>query len=143
MCLIAWVLSYPLIKIFYGEEFLPVVNVFRLLLPVIIASAIVIPANAYYNSVGKPGRILPYLVPIALLYICLLFLFIPSFGIEGAAIALSIKQIILAIIYLYLLPKHGNIPIKYFLLPNKQDIKLASKQIGKLLTNIQFKKPWN
>jgi O-antigen/teichoic acid export membrane protein len=95
---------------------------------------VVTPANAYYNSIGRIGKIFPYLLPITALYVVSLFLFVPLWGIKGAAMALSIKQVILARTYLWLLAKHTNIPVRDFLIPTGEDLSLMFGLVRRGLT---------
>jgi len=141
--LVLWFTSHYLIYYIYGENFITSSDIFRLLIPTLVSSAIVTPGNAYYNSIGKPGRILPYLILTLLLYVTLLIILIPIIDIRGAAIALSIKQSVLGFIFLLLLRKQTGIPIKEFLIFSANDIKIIYQlilgKIGKIQKRLNLK----
>ena len=116
--------AYHLIYYSYGEKFLSSVSAFRILLLGSIASAVNVPGNAYYNSIGQPGRILPYACLAIIFHVILAIILIPLIDIRGAAVAFCSSQIFVGIVYIFLLAKHTGVSIKRFLFFSREDAKL-------------------
>lgn len=125
--------SYHLILFLYGRKFLLSVSAFKCILPAVIAGAVNIPAAAYYNSIGQPGRIFPYACLSMILHISLDIILIPLIGIRGAAIAFSTSQIFVATTYIFLLSKQSRLPKKEFLIFSREDAKLIHKLIKRTI----------
>jgi len=93
----------PVVLFLYGEEFLPVVGIFRLLLPGIVFFSIPKVLNAIVvGKYERPAIITTTVVSSFLLNLFLDLFFIPRLGMTGAAIGTSISYTTGAIIYMFL-----------------------------------------
>ncbi|MDP3114502.1 MAG: oligosaccharide flippase family protein [Candidatus Cloacimonadaceae bacterium] len=115
-------LGKPLLGLMYGVEFVPVYGVFLWLIPATFGLAFGSLFNTYLWSKGFPlvSVILPLLA--LLLNIGLNLVFIPTFGIKGAALATSIAYVLwflLILLYEQILSKGRMLP---HLVPLLRDI---------------------
>lgn len=124
---------YPLIKYFYGKDFLPSFPAVLILLPGIIAISI-------QQIVGSDlcGRGYPEIITKAgfvgfLINFLLNILLIPKYGINGAAFASTISYSTIGIIVLKYFYRKTNLQVKTLFLLNKDDINLFLKSFKNLI----------
>ena len=128
-------ITYNLIYFLYGEKFLPSVAAFLYLLPLVVATAINIPCNAYYTSIGQPGRILPYVGIATVIHIILDLTLIRMIGIRGVSVAFSTSQLFISAAYIWLLTKKTGISVRGFLVFSPED---ASMLYGRFTKAIKY-----
>jgi O-antigen/teichoic acid export membrane protein len=88
----------PMVIILYGNDYLPMVLPFWIILPGFVLSQSSTLFNSYYSGIGRPD-LLPKLSLIPLgVQVGLAFYLIPRYGIIGAALAFLISSIILALV---------------------------------------------
>ena len=117
----------------YGNEFSVSIGVSRILIIGSLAAAINIPGSAYYNSIGRPGRILPYAFISIIIHVILAIVLIPWFGIHGAAIAFCISQIFVAITNIIFLTRRTGLPSRTFIIISVKDINLLYKKFSSVI----------
>jgi O-antigen/teichoic acid export membrane protein len=110
-----------LITFFFGDQFLPSVTPFLILLPGTIALGGTKILASDLAGRGKP-QIGTYAVSITLVFNLILnLLFIPRWGISGAAFASSISYILCSIIVVIAFTKISNISLFDILIIRKKD----------------------
>jgi len=109
--------SAQIINIMYGNEYIGAVNTLRILSIATIISNISGPNGSTLISIGKPKLILYSITAATITNIALNVVLIPQYGIEGAAIAITISFILFNIIKSSLLYfSIGTIPFNYNLI---------------------------
>ncbi|HEX2188397.1 MAG TPA: polysaccharide biosynthesis C-terminal domain-containing protein [Longimicrobiaceae bacterium] len=88
----------PLVEVVYGREFLPAVLPFWILLPGVVAFAASTVFTQYLVGVGRAGLALRISIAPLLVQVSLAFLLVPRFGLAGAACALSVASILVAML---------------------------------------------
>jgi len=133
ICILIALISKSLILLMYGVQFAFSATPFLWLLPGIFFLSL---AMIYNNDLA--GRGLPPIVFIApgvgfILNFSLNLLFIPRYGIIGAAITSSISYFVMFIILLIYLVKFTHSTIKEFLIPDRKEINVLLKRSKKWL----------
>ncbi|MDD5530824.1 MAG: polysaccharide biosynthesis C-terminal domain-containing protein [bacterium] len=104
----------PVIKLLYSESFLPASVPYLILLPGIIA--LILPklwTSEIVGGWGRPDLLLKIMVLVVIINIGLNFVFIPRYGMNGAALASTIAYICEAICFAFLYIKKGvSLPTK-------------------------------
>ena len=124
---------YPAIYLFYGAEYLPIVSPFLLLMPGIVASSITGVVCTYFLSSGRPEIITKTLVIPVILQLCLGYLIIPAYGVNGAATLLSFSLIITSLTQIFLFLSYTKLNIRTSMLPRKNDLTTVSNFIRSTL----------
>jgi len=86
--------SFVIIKFLYGVKYLPVVDIFKILIFASLISGIATVGSAYVQAIEKTDVIFKIGIFIAIVNILLDFLLIPKYKSVGAAYANSISQIL-------------------------------------------------
>jgi len=86
--LAAGLLAEPAVVLLYGQQFLPVVEPFLLLLPGIVIAGAVSPFNQYFMGIGRPGLVTATAIPAVVAQLFLGLWLVPVYGIAGAALAM-------------------------------------------------------
>lgn len=82
----------PLIKLLYGEDFLPMVMPFKILIPGILALGCISILIQFFNGVGKISiQIWIYFI-ILVIQVALSFLLIEKYGVNGASVVFSVSM---------------------------------------------------
>jgi len=127
MCLLIAVVSYPLIYILYGEEYIHAAISLIFLLPGILALSLARLLASFYSGIGKP-QISTYAAVVSLVFTIILdFLLIPRFGIVGASIASSVAYMVATVILLVGFVREVNSSFTRILLIRREDILLLRR----------------
>ena len=131
--ILACIFIYPLTLLLYGKDFIPLVIPFWILAPSIIifySSALV---NPYFLGSGRPDIPLKIsLIPIIpQAFFC--YLFIPKFGISGAALSASLSFLILSFIQIIVFKKFTGLTYREILVTKAEDKKLIYNFIKRKL----------
>ena len=120
--IVSAILIYPAIYIFYGNNFLPVVQPFLILLLGVTFSSITGTILMYFMSTGKPEIITKTLIlPVVVQLVTAPYL-ISSFDILGAAVALSAGMILGGFVQIVTFIHISNISFTKDLVPTKNDV---------------------
>lgn len=116
------ILIYPAIYIFYGNNFLPVVQPFLILLLGVTFSSITGTILMYFMSTGKPEIITKTLILPVIIQLLIAPYLISSFDILGAAVALSAGMILGGFVQTVTFIHIANISFTKNLVPTKNDV---------------------
>ena len=128
-CLVIWLLSKYALDLIYGDQFLTAYAPLTILL---LGTLIKTPAatiNGYFKAVGKPEILAKISAFTAPLNVGLCLVFIPKFGINGAAIISSFTYLIFSIVLYFKFIKETNIKIIDCILPKYKDYILVKSMI--------------
>jgi O-antigen/teichoic acid export membrane protein len=115
--LLAAAISYPFIVVVYGSEWTGSVVPFALLMPAVVALAIEGPARDLLIRIAPPLQI-SAASGIGLAFnVGLNFALIPWLGIAGASCASVVSYWLAAVLMLYLLSRHGSLPMSRAIRP--------------------------
>ena len=119
---IAITLIKPAVYVLYGEEFLPLVLPFLILMPGVVIAGITTPFMQYFMSINRAdlGITLP-LFPLIIQFVLSLVL-IPEFGIEGAALAFASGLVLLSLISTWAFMRLSGCTLKQDLMIRRQDL---------------------
>jgi O-antigen/teichoic acid export membrane protein len=117
------ILAQPLIKILFGVNFLPSVLPLLILLPGIIAFGIGGVLAADLSGRGRPEFAFYSSFACLIVNIILNIIFIPKWGIEGAALASSISYWIDTLIIILVFLKISQKPLSEILIIKKEDFR--------------------
>lgn len=130
--LVLYALGRVLIRLFYTDAFLPALSALRALIPGIVALSVGNVLSSYFS--GRNRRFLPALAMAAgfLLNIALNFVWIPRFGITGAAwastLSYSLQSVFMALFFWRVT---GISPLK-LVVPERGDLELYKGMLAKL-----------
>lgn len=113
----------------FNESFVPLL----LLLPGLLAMTINFSYSNYFNSIGKPIVNAFIFLFGSLINILLLLIFLPNYGIYGAAISSSMTYIFISFLFIVKISRMDSIKISEFLLPKKEDIGLIIRTCTQFL----------
>jgi O-antigen/teichoic acid export membrane protein len=135
--LILMVLIKPAVYILYGEDFLPLVIPFWIIMPGLVlyqASSVVV---QYFSGIGRADLLPKILFPAFVVQMILLYLLIQPFGIVGVSISFLLSNVILAIIQLYVFLKSTGLECKN-LFPLREDYQTVRQLIIKQMTKVKI-----
>jgi O-antigen/teichoic acid export membrane protein len=115
-----FIIDYVLL-ILYGNAFVESSEVTKIMLLGVVFYNLFLVLNMDMAGKGKPYLAIYTLVPITVLNVILNLLFLPTYGIVGAAIATSFSQGMASVIYLFLYAREVNISVIEILKPRKSD----------------------
>jgi O-antigen/teichoic acid export membrane protein len=121
-----------LIPLLYGDAFQPSVRVLQLLIPGVVILTIFKVLNMDLAGKGRPEVSLTIFVPAAILNIGLNWLWIPTYGANGAAMASTISYSISAIAFMFVYAYINQITIGQLLRYQKSDFFFLTKLLNKL-----------
>lgn len=121
------VLGQWMIKTFFGAEFLPSYSVTLLLFLGIPAMSWFQIIYTLFNAKGKTRISFLVLLLSAITNVILNLIFIPIYGIYGAAGASIVSYFICGMIYLYLFSKMSSVKMYHLFIPGLSDFKLLIK----------------
>lgn len=137
ICLFIIVFAPILIRLLYGEAYLGSATVLQLLMIGVIAICISKVLHPDLAGRGYPlYAIKAFIVPL-FINIGLNFVFIPEWGINGAAAASTISYVIGAITFAILYARRENLLLKDILFINKEDFEEIKAVIVKKYRNIR------
>ena len=116
---------YPAINVLYGNEYLPVVTLFLIMLPGVILSSIAGVFSVYFTGVGKAEIVVWIAVIPFITQLTLGFLIIPSYGIYGAALVLLIGLTITGFSQLFFFKYLTKTSLKDILFITYEDLRVV------------------
>lgn len=109
----------PLVKILYGEEFLPMVIPFKILIPGILALGGISILIQFFNGVGKISiQIWIYSIILGI-QVVLSFLLIEKYGVNGASVVFSLSMILAFILSVFVFLNISGINIRSLIFTKK------------------------
>lgn len=136
LAVIGALLIKPLVILLYGEQFIPLTISFWVLLPGVVFMGSTGTLNQYFMGTGRPNILLKIaIVPLAI-QILMGVVFIPIYGVLGAAFAASITFMSISIVRLVVFKWITKISYADIVLPKKEDVVLLidfiKERLGKL-----------
>ena len=112
-----------LILLFYGNAYFRSINPMLLILPGIVAMTGYKILTRDFSS--RDRQQVPIIAAIfsLIVNVCLNFLWIPKYGIEGASLASTVAYLLAGAILIIVVKVESNIPFRKILLINKEDLK--------------------
>jgi O-antigen/teichoic acid export membrane protein len=137
--LVVGVFAKPIIVTLFGVNYLPAVNLLRLLLPGTIFFSVARLITIAYAGMGKPemGAITAF-ISLSLMVV-LIFILYPIWGVNGVALAASIGYTFAAIIIVIMFSRQMRIPLQNLLVINTTDIRQYISLISKLKAKLSVK----
>ncbi|HEV2145968.1 MAG TPA: polysaccharide biosynthesis C-terminal domain-containing protein [Longimicrobiaceae bacterium] len=90
----------PLVELVYGRDFLPAVVPLWIILPGVVAFSASTVFTQYLVGIGKAGLALRISIVPLVVQVALALLLVPRFGLAGAACALSVASVLVAVLQL-------------------------------------------
>lgn len=119
----------PIILLLYGRSFLPSFTPYVILLPGVIAFTIPMVLGAeIIGGWGKPDLLLPGRFGAVILNILLNLIFIPKWGMNGAAFACSISYTVEALVYIMIYLTKTDKSTREMLVIRPADFQILSKE---------------
>ncbi len=116
-----------LIPAVYGKSYSGAVAVTMILLPGVLFASIPKLASPWFFSSGRPGIPMRITLATLLINIILNYLFIPQYGIRGAAFASTVSYLVYGLTYLVVLCSKESFSLRALLLPDKTDLAILRK----------------
>jgi len=132
--IVSAIFIYPAIYLFYGVEYLPIVNPFLILLIGVVFSSITGTLLMYFMGVGKPGILVQTLVLPVLIQFAFGSWAVQNYGINGAAALLSLGMVLAGSAQVLLFFKHTNMSFLQDLMVTKADIYTVVNFSKRLIT---------
>jgi len=134
--ILAFIFIKPLIWLLYGENYLPAVLPFCVILPGLVISASSGLLGQYFAGTGRPDIIMKMSIVPLIIQITLAFILIPAWGLLGASIvfltAILIESLIRIIVFCYV----SSCSIRRDLFLKRADFELVAafiySQVGKM-----------
>ena len=131
LCLLIFALGKPVIWLMYGAEYEGAYSVI-LITAVGILAVIFFKLIAQYNIVNKKQYLNVILLSIAIVVdVVLNLIFIPLWGIQGAAFATSAGNVVCGIVFILYFSRVSGIPVSKIVLLQKSDLRYARSLFGK------------
>ena len=124
--------SKPFVNIVYGEEYLGADVITVIMLAGVIGMIFYKMVYSYNVSLGKRAVNLTFLGVAAAVNVIGNLIFIPSFGIYGAALTSVISYTLCGICFLVYFKCVSGVPLRRMLFIQKEDIALIKELLGKL-----------
>ena len=119
------ILAPWVIKLLFGDEFIPSAPVLVYLIPGVLLLTIFKVLNMDLAGRGKPWLSMKAMVPALVGNIVLNIFWVPEFGAKGAAVASTLSYSLAAILFLGIYSKEVNIPIREMLRYRRNDFKFV------------------
>ncbi|MBE7175513.1 MAG: flippase [Mucilaginibacter polytrichastri] len=139
--LVFFVLSPVIIRVMYGEAFMPSSTVQKILIPGIFLMTIFKVLNMDLAGKGKPWVSMWAMIPALLINIALNIVFIPKYGANGSALASTISYSFAAVVFLFSYAKTTGIPVKRIFSYTRDDFDLIKGLLAKGKNVIARSKP--
>lgn len=130
--------SFYLIKLCFGEAFIPAVPMLKVLLPGVCARFIIMPHLYMFSSIGKPLFMSLILGIILGIMIILMILLVPIYSGVGAALAFTISNLIGLLVAYFISWRNLEIRIHKCQLVTIADLQYLRKS----LTGLRVTVPW-
>lgn len=121
-----------IVPLIYGEAFLPSVGVINYILPGIVAFTVYKILLMDLAGKGRPSLSLLVMVPTVGLNVVLNLLWIPRFGIQGAALASTVSYTVAAVVFVIVYARSVSIPISALVRYRRGDFDVFTGLIGKI-----------
>jgi O-antigen/teichoic acid export membrane protein len=128
---IFWGIMPVFVHIVYGAEYLPSVEVIRLLLPGVICMVIVKILHSDISGRGKPLYTVMLVILPLIINLAANWLLIPSYGAAGAAVSSTISYSVACVLFLVGYAFKEKISLSDLLMIKKTDIEEIWKQLGR------------
>ena len=119
-----WVFAPWIFPFIYGSQIDQADEVIRILLPGILAFFSARMMEADLTGKGKPWRVVSVMLPVVLGNIVLNIIFIPMWGINGAAITSTSTYIFGSIAMIFVYSRATGLSLREILVPRKSDFQL-------------------
>lgn len=127
------IFSRPLVILLMGAQFVGAVLPLVILVPGLVMMSVNYVFANYYASQGRP-LVSAFCFGVGLVVdVAANYLLIPSFGIEGAALASSVAYSCITLLFLLLLRREHHLSIRDLFIPGSADVALVKDKIKSLL----------
>lgn len=116
----------PGIQLLYGEQFLPAISPFQLLLAAMIFQSASRVLRNYLYGMGRPQLTLWSAGAAALVTLVAMYPLVKEYGMIGAAVAGLLAHGVGAVVDLALASRVAQTPTKLFIVPQRADLRLAA-----------------
>lgn len=131
--LAAAILIKPAIYVLYGSRFMPVSDVFLILLPTVIVWGTTRAVDQFFLASGKPELLVKVSMASFVLQAGLLYVFINLMGYMGAAIAVALSFLGDALLRMWLFFRHAETTVFWNFIPGRTDYNIVRDFVrGKL-----------
>lgn len=130
--ILLWLVIPYLLPLFFGEKFIPSIEIVRLMLPGILMFVIVRILSGRFAGAGEPKLLIGLFVPVLLVNIILNLFWIPKYGGLGAAMATNVSYTLGAIGMLILFSVKMQIPLAEIILYKGSDLDFLKKAANRL-----------
>jgi O-antigen/teichoic acid export membrane protein len=130
--LVLVVLARPIVLLLFGEPFLPSMNVMIWLMPGVLLLTVFKVLNMDMSSQGKPWFAMRSMVPALIINVLLNFLWLPTYGSIGAAMASTVSYSVGAILFLFHYQKRTQIPFQKIFAFSRTDFSFLSPYVTRL-----------
>ena len=130
---VLYLISRPLLVLFYTTEFLPSLRAFQILIPGIVMLSV---AKVLSSDLNGRDRRIYHTVATAIAFavnIGLCFVWIPRYGIEGAAWASTVAYTLQSILMLTFFTRLSGCGLAETVIIRREDLVLYGRLVGKLL----------
>lgn len=130
--LVMAILAGPMVVSLYGGEFQPSSSVLRFLLPGLVISGVAGMLGGYFNGTGQARTLLLLMPGPVILQFLLAWLFLPRWGLDGAALAISIGLGVYGISLIVLFLHVSGVKV-FHLIPRAADVRLLNRFLASVL----------
>lgn len=120
--------AYPVVRLAYGAPFLPAIPALLALLPGIVCYSVQRVCGAYLLRLNHPLRISAILGGAVVLNLGLNLVWIPRWGMVGAAMASTASYVLSATLFLAWAASLAGVPLAQGILPRKSDWVLLQRE---------------
>lgn len=130
MCIFFLILGKPVINLLYGSEYK------EAYMALLISSFGTVAISyfkliAQYNIVNKKQLLNVFMLSVAIVTdVVFNLLFIPLWGVNGAALATGIGNFVCGIVFVIWFSKKSGIPVSEMVIPQKRDIDMIKRYLG-------------
>jgi O-antigen/teichoic acid export membrane protein len=131
--LILYVISRPILLLFYGSDFLPSLQAFRILIPGIVTLSV---AKILSSDLSGRDHRIQQTVATAVAFavnVSLCLMWIPGRGIEGAAWASTVAYTLQSVLMLAFFTKLSGCGLRETVLIRREDLALYGRLLGRLV----------
>lgn len=121
-CLFLVLFAEPLVQLLYGNSYIESARIIKYLIPGVFFMVIVKVLHADLSGRGFPLYAIWVTIGPLLVNILLNYIFIPKYGIDGAAVTSTISYFLSGLLFIFVYSKRENIIIKELILINRDDI---------------------
>ncbi|PIS30332.1 hypothetical protein COT42_03210 [Candidatus Saganbacteria bacterium CG08_land_8_20_14_0_20_45_16] len=114
----------PVVLVLYGKDYLPLSIAFWILIPGLVLSGASAMFTQYFMGIGRPQIDLAISIVPLISQIILGFIFIPIYGVIGAAVTASFTLIIRSLVAMFVFHRISKVPLREVVLPTSEDFSL-------------------